>query len=92
MKNIFFFLPFLFFGITSAFAVTPLENALKQTVMFERTKDVDYIYSAKVKSEHWQIRLGDFPAEPLYFFIINGKEIAEFNDWPTINWKRSDVR
>lgn len=92
MKTFLLFLPFMFFGITSAFAVTNLETALKQKVKFERTKDVDYIYSAKVKNEHWQIRLGDFPAEPLYFFIIDGKEIAEFNDWPSANWKRSDVR
>ena len=32
--------------------------------------------------QEWRIRLNDFPDEPLYTLIVDGREIIHFNDWP----------
>jgi hypothetical protein len=35
----------------------------------------------------WRIRLGDFPAEPLYTLAIDGTPIESFDTWPAA-WTR----
>lgn len=35
----------------------------------------------------FKLRLNDFPEEPLYTLIVDGKEIINFNDWPS-KWRR----
>jgi hypothetical protein len=33
------------------------------------------------------IRINDFPAEPLYTLLIDGKEVEDLEDWPSA-WVR----
>lgn len=49
--------------------------------------DPEYIYVAEVDGRRWVIRLGDFPAEPLYTLIVEGDEALSFDDWPPA-WRR----
>lgn len=51
--------------------------------------DPEYIYAAEVDGTRWLIRLGDFPDEPLYTLVIEGKAVLEFDDWPP-TWRRPD--
>lgn len=34
-----------------------------------------------------EIRMNDFPDEPLYTLIADGVEVIHFNEWP-VNWLR----
>jgi hypothetical protein len=56
-------------------------------VVWSRTADVDHPLCALVNSERWTLRLGDFPAEPLYTLVVNGEEIGSFDTWP-VDWVR----
>jgi hypothetical protein len=47
---------------------------------------VEFILVAEVGSSQWSIRLNDFPSEPLYTLFVDGREIVDFNDWPS-GWK-----
>lgn len=47
------------------------------------------IYNAIVGNSEWQIRMNDFPDEPLYTVIINKNEIFHFDDWPPF-WRKSN--
>jgi hypothetical protein len=40
-----------------------------------------------VDEQTWLIRLGDFPAEPLYTLLVDGAEIESFDAWPAA-WTR----
>jgi len=51
-------------------------------VAWTRTIDVDQPYSALVDGRAWTLRLGDFPAEPLYTLLVDGEVIGSFDTWP----------
>ena len=38
--------------------------------------------SPRLGAKNIFIKIGDFPAEDLYIFIIDGQELGGFNDWP----------
>jgi hypothetical protein len=40
------------------------------------------VYESEQDSECWAIRLNDFPDEPCFTLIVDGREIIHFNDWP----------
>jgi len=56
--------------------------ALRTVVAWTRTIDVDQPYSALVDGRAWTLRLGDFPAEPLYTLLVDGEVIGSFDTWP----------
>lgn len=51
--------------------------------------DPEFIYVADVDGQRWVIRLGDFPAEPLYTLLVDDAEVLCFDDWPA-TWRRPD--
>jgi len=46
-------------------------------------------WEAEVGGQRWRVRLNDFPEEPLYTVIVDGREVASFNDWPAC-WTRPE--
>lgn len=40
------------------------------------------IYEADVGGASGQIRMNDFPDEPLYTLLIDNVEVIHFNEWP----------
>lgn len=64
-----------------------ISNVFKQNLVWVKTEDVDFPYETKVKDVLWQIRLNDFPEEPLYTLCIQGNPLFDFDDWPH-NWQR----
>lgn len=61
---------------------------LERTVVFARTGDVTHPYEAMVDGAKWQLRLGDFPAEPLYTLVIDGVVHTTLEQWPA-RWSKS---
>ena len=51
-------------------------------------RDAEFPYQAMIDGRRWEIRVNDFPAEPLYTLIIDGQEALDLEDWPSL-WKRS---
>lgn len=64
-----------------------LGKLLGQLLDWNTTGDVEHPWAAEVDGENWQIRLNDFPEEPMYSLIIDGEERGSFHDWPE-NWGR----
>ena len=58
-------------------------------VVWDLTGDPERPYAARVAGQEWLIRLGDFPAEPLYTLLIDGAAMESFDSWPEA-WTRPD--
>lgn len=58
-------------------------------VRWQGTDDGEFPYVASVEGQQWRLRVNDFPAEALYTLLINGEEIADYDDWPAA-WQRPD--
>jgi hypothetical protein len=44
-------------------------------------------FEATVEKSTWRVRLNNFPDEPCYTLLIEGKEVIHFDDWPKF-WQR----
>jgi hypothetical protein len=66
---------------------TKIENYLEEKVAWKQGRDPIYPYEAECHSEKLVIRLNDFPDESLYTLLVNGEEVASFDDWPGL-WAR----
>jgi hypothetical protein len=53
----------------------------------ERSAENWIVYKASVDGVKWTLRMNDFPAEPLYTLLINGRPMIHFNNWPSF-WKK----
>ncbi|GAB3627887.1 hypothetical protein GCM10027419_27380 [Pandoraea terrae] len=42
----------------------------------------DIAFSSQVEGVLWELRLNNFPDEPLYTLFIDAKEILHFTIWP----------
>jgi hypothetical protein len=69
-----------------------LADALRHPVTWERTVRTEFPYIASVTwpecaVQTWTLRLNDFPDEPLYTLLVDGKPLGDFDDWPA-QWQR----
>lgn len=64
-----------------------LDALIRTPVEWQETDDVDFPYRARLGGVEWTIRLNDFPDEPLFTLVRNGKPLADFDDWPA-RWRR----
>ena len=67
--------------------VSLLEKCLGTEVRWDSTGDTDKPWSARVGPERWQVQVNDFPDEPMYTLVVDGKSVGEFDDWPA-SWRR----
>lgn len=76
-----------------------MEDSLQDHVAFRRKgliwsgveKNAQHIiFQAIVEGEAWNVRLNDFPDEPLYTLIIDDKEVVHFDNWPQ-DWKKPSL-
>ncbi len=58
-------------------------------IMFDPPRADGVIYSSMVNGEEWLIRMNDFPDEPLYTLVVDGRDVIHFNDWPS-EWRRPE--
>lgn len=63
---------------------------LAQPLVWHAAPDAEHPYETEVAGQRWQLRINDFPAEVLYSLLVEGYEIARFNDWPPA-WRRPDA-
>jgi len=66
---------------------TKVQNYLEEQVAWEKGTDPEYPYVADFEGERWVICLNDFPDETLYTLLVDGREVAHFDDWPQ-SWVR----
>lgn len=66
---------------------TKIVDYLAERIAWQKTADPKNPYRAEFEGEKCVIRLNDFPNEHLYTLIVNGAEIAEFDDW-SAEWTR----
>lgn len=57
-------------------------SPLEVPVTFRPTENPEHPLEAVIDGEKWVLRLGDFPAEPMWTLIIDGDEYSSFNEWP----------
>jgi hypothetical protein len=65
-----------------------VSSPFETPVIWFRSEDVEPQWVARVDGREWLLRLGDFPAEPLYTLLIDGAEVESFDAWPEA-WIRS---
>jgi hypothetical protein len=42
------------------------------------------VFEAEVDADQWELRMNDFPDEPLYTLLINDRPIIHFDNWPSV--------
>ena len=81
--------------------VTPMDEAADNAsgagasfaglpIAWEHTGDGELPYRATVDGAELLVRVNDFPAEPLYSLLVNGRLECDLEDWPA-PWVRPDV-
>ena len=64
-----------------------IEDYRKMPYRWSKTGDAEFPLMRRDNGQLWQIRLNDFPAEPLLTLLIDGAEIRDLNSWPDA-WER----
>jgi hypothetical protein len=62
-------------------------RCLIDPIQWEAGREGEFPYQVMIEGRHWEIRVNDFPAEPLYTLMIDGQEGFDLEDWPAL-WKR----
>jgi hypothetical protein len=68
----------------------PPTSARQVAISWTKTGDHDVPWQATKHGRTLQVRLGDFPAEPLYTLLVDGEAIESFDEWPT-RWIRPET-
>lgn len=56
-------------------------------IRWERGPNAEWAMEAEVEGQRWRIRIGDFPAEPMYTLVVDGEDALAFDEWPP-TWQR----
>jgi len=67
---------------------TKVIDYLAEKLAWQKTADPKHPYETNLDGERCVIRVNDFPDEHLYTLIVNGVEVADFDDW-SATWKRT---
>lgn len=59
-----------------------------KTLTWMKTEHAEFPFSTWVNGECWEIRINDFPEEPLYTLLIEKNPVIHFDDWPK-RWKKT---
>ncbi|HEX8146586.1 MAG TPA: hypothetical protein VF591_05360 [Pyrinomonadaceae bacterium] len=59
-----------------------VQDYFGDTVVWRNGTNPEYPYATDFKGKKCLIRLNNFPNEKLYTLIVDGVEIADFDDWP----------
>lgn len=59
-------------------------------IRWEHSGDGEFPYHAEVDGRTLTVRVNDFPAEQLYTLLVDGTELLDLDDWPTV-WRRPPV-
>ncbi len=54
---------------------------------WRKSADGEFPFIARCGAGELASRLNDFPAEPLYTLIVDGKAATDFDDWPA-HWSK----
>ena len=68
----------------------PDHPLLATPVCWKMTADPFFPYAVQVQQEWWEIRLNDFPAEPMYTLMVEGNAVVDFETWP-VCWERPEA-
>jgi len=68
--------------MSSDLTVTPIR--------WEHSGDGEFPYHAEIDGRTLTVRVNDFPAVPLYTLLVDGAELVDLDDWPTV-WRRPPV-
>lgn len=75
---------------TTPSEMLPMHPLLTTSVVWQSTADPFFPYAAQVQDEWWEIRLNDFPAEPMYTLMVEGNARLDFETWPRC-WYRPEA-
>ncbi|MET7425669.1 hypothetical protein [Dactylosporangium sp. NPDC005555] len=64
-----------------------MSDLIATPIRWEHSGDGEFPYHAEVDGRALTVRVNDFPAEPLYTLIVDGSEMVDLDDWPTV-WRR----
>lgn len=64
-----------------------IAHCLITPIQWERGCNAEFPYAATIDGQRWQIRVNDFPAEPLYTLMIDDAPVLDLEDWPSL-WRR----
>jgi hypothetical protein len=59
-------------------------------IAWEHTGDGEIPYHARIGGRACLVRVNDFPAEPLYTLVVDGRPVADLEEWPTA-WMRPPI-
>ena len=51
-------------------------------LVWKHTGDAEFPYTTDVRARRFTIRINDFPAEPMYTIMAEGKDLEDLDDWP----------
>ncbi len=64
-------------------ATTPsfdLQACARLEVLWRPSVNPERPYRANCGSDQWEIRLNDFPSEPMFTLFIDGSKVGDFDD------------
>jgi hypothetical protein len=68
---------------------TAVKEYLDINIVWRKNSDSDYPFAAIIDGEQCLIRLNDFPEEHLYTLLVEGRVVANFDDWPA-TWVKTE--
>jgi uncharacterized protein YjaG (DUF416 family) len=67
---------------SAAQSTEDLRRALTRQVEWNLAGDPKRPWMIDVDGQRWMVCLNDFPDEPMYGLIIDGRRVGDFHDWP----------